>query len=80
MFILYMLVIYFFSSSFDGIVLVVMLMRVIEVIFDDVFYYYGCIEDVNLFFVVDLKIVNVVCKENVNYKDLIMFFFIGVWL
>lgn len=54
-------------------------MKVFEFIFDDVLYYFDCVYNFNLFFVVDFKRVNVCCKVNVNFKDLIMFFFLVVW-
>ena len=75
---LYMPATYPFSSSFDGSVPAVTLMRANEVIFDDAPHYHGRIQDVNLPFVVDLKTANVVCKDNANFKDLIMLLPTGV--
>lgn len=55
-------------------------MKVIELIFENIFFYCDCIKNFNVFFVVDFDRVDVSCKNNVNYEDLIMFFFSNVWL
>lgn len=75
---LYLFFVCLFSSCLVEEVLFIVLVRLIELIFDDVLYYYDWIWEFDFFFVVDFKKVGVCIKFSVNYKDLMKFFFVVV--
>ena len=71
---LYLPAVYPFSGDFalNVTVLPVVLMKASELIFDDAPHYLDRIHNFSLPFLVDLKMADVGCKSNVNYKDLVM--------
>jgi len=71
---LYLPAVYPFNGDFalNDTVLPVVLMKASELIFDDAPHYLDRVHNFNLPFLVDLKMANVGCKSNVNYKDLVM--------